>query len=74
MGKITDLDVLAATSNGDGTHDGVKLAQWLFEALTGKALSRDDAEVLVQEGIRRGRQAHDADTRARIAAEQKAHD
>jgi hypothetical protein len=66
MGKITDQDVLAATDNGDGTHDGVKLAQWLYEATTGKPLARDDAERLVQEGIRRARIRRDQEARANV--------
>lgn len=48
MAKITDQDVFAATSNGDGTHSGVKLVQWLYEASTGKTLSDDEADALVK--------------------------
>lgn len=49
MGKITDQDVFAATSNGDGTHNGAKLVQWLYEATTGKPLSDDEADKLVKQ-------------------------
>lgn len=49
MPKITDQDVLTATSNGDGTHSGLKLAQWLYEATTGKPLSDEDARKLLDE-------------------------
>jgi len=31
-----------ACANGDGTYNGLKLMQWLFEALTGKPLSDKD--------------------------------
>lgn len=54
-GKITDRGVMAATANGDGTHNGVKLAQWLYEATTGKSLSDDDARKLVDEAIAKGK-------------------
>jgi hypothetical protein len=66
MTKITDQDVLSATSNGDGTHDGVKLAQWLYEAYTGKPLPRDRAEELVQEGVRRARIRRDQEARSDV--------
>ena len=47
--SICDKDVLSATSNGDGTHSGVKLAQWLFEATTRKPMSEADAKALIEE-------------------------
>lgn len=57
MGKITDQDVFAATSNGDGTHNGVKLVQWLYEATAGKPMSEEDAKALLKkaaaEAVRR---------------------
>ena len=55
MSRITDKPVLEATSNGDGTHSGVKLAQWLYEAATGKSLSDEDAQALVTEAIARAK-------------------
>lgn len=53
--KITDKDVMAATANGDGTHNGVKLVQWLYEARTGKALPDEEARKLVDEAIAKGK-------------------
>lgn len=36
--------------NPDGvTYNGVKLVQWMYESTTGKALSLEDAELIVQE-------------------------
>lgn len=36
--------------NPDGkTYDGRKVAQWLFQAMTGKPMSDDDAQRLVDE-------------------------
>lgn len=55
MGKITDKDVFAATSNGDGTHNGVKLVQWLYEASTGKPMSEADAKDLVAKAQAEGK-------------------
>lgn len=56
-GKITDQNMLDATSNGDGS--GVKLAQWLFKATTGRELSEEDARRLIVEAqeAARSRQA-----------------
>ncbi|NJC33848.1 hypothetical protein GGR88_001322 [Sphingomonas jejuensis] len=40
--------------NPDGqTYDGRKVAQWLFEAVTGKPMSDDEAEQLVAEAKQR---------------------
>lgn len=47
--RIADQDLYTACSNGDGTYSGVKLAQWLFEAVTGKAMSESDARSLIDE-------------------------
>jgi hypothetical protein len=60
MGKITDKDVFAATSNGDGTHNGVKLAQWLYEATTGKPMSDEDAKDLVAKAVAEGKRRREA--------------
>lgn len=48
MSKITDLPLKEACANGDGTYDGRKLARWLFEATTGKPMSEEEAEQLVE--------------------------
>jgi len=55
MAKITDKDLFAATANGDGTHNGVKLVQWLYEASTGKPMSDEDARALVDQAVKEGR-------------------
>lgn len=49
MPKITDQDLHTACSNGDGTYSGVKLAQWLVEAVSGKPLSEDDAQQIIND-------------------------
>lgn len=42
--------------NPDGkTYDGRKLAQWLFEATTGKPMSGAEAQALIDEAQRRAR-------------------
>lgn len=48
MTNITDQDLYTACSNGDGTYSGVKLAQWLVEAVSGKPLSKEDAEEIIK--------------------------
>ena len=53
--RITDKDLFAATSNGDGTYNGFKLIQWLLEATTGKPVSDADAAAIMAEGIERAR-------------------
>lgn len=55
MGKITDKDYVSACDNGDGTYSGVKAAQWLFEAVTGKPMSDEEARKLVTEAQERAR-------------------
>lgn len=47
---ITDKNLHDATVNPDGkTYDGHKVAQWLFEAVTGKPMSEEEAKQLVAE-------------------------
>lgn len=46
---LTDKDMMSACANGDGTYDGKKLAQWLFEATTGKPLSDEEADQMIAE-------------------------
>lgn len=53
MSKITDKPVLEACDNGDGTYSGVRLAQWLIEATTGKSLPEDEARKLIAEAQER---------------------
>jgi hypothetical protein len=56
MSKITDKDVLSATANGDGTHNGIKLVQWLMEAATGKSMSDADARDLMNEAVAKAKE------------------
>lgn len=49
MEKITDEDLHTACSNGDGTYSGVKLAQWLVEAVSGKPMSEEEARQLIDD-------------------------
>jgi hypothetical protein len=60
MSKITDQDLHTACSNGDGTYSGVKMAQWLVEAVSGKPLSDEEAQALID------------DAKARAAARRQA--
>ena len=48
MARITDQDLHTACANGDGTYSGVKLAQWLVEAVSGKPLSEEDAKDIIE--------------------------
>lgn len=47
--KITDQDLHTAISNGDGTFSGVKLCQWLVEAVGGRPLSEEDARQMLDD-------------------------
>ena len=49
MARITDQDLHTACANGDGTYSGIKLAQWLVEAVSGKPLSESDATQLIED-------------------------
>lgn len=50
MSKITDKNMGDACRNADGkTYDARKLAQWLFEATTGKPMSDADAQKIVDD-------------------------
>lgn len=60
MSKITDKDYFEATSNGDGTHNLIKAAQWLYEAYTGKPLSHEDAESMVRKASQKARARNSA--------------
>lgn len=53
MSRITDQDLHTACSNGDGTYSGVKLAQWLVEAVSGKPMSEEDARQLIEDAKQR---------------------
>lgn len=55
MPRITDQDYMTACANGDGTYSLVKAAQWLVEAVSGKPLSAEDANALVEKGRQRAR-------------------
>ena len=51
IGNVTLQDF---ARNPDGkTYDGRKVAQWLFEATTGKPMSDADADALVREAQER---------------------
>lgn len=49
MGEMTGKTLEQATSNGDGTYNGVSLVRWLFEATTGKEMSDAEAKSLIAE-------------------------
>lgn len=55
MTKATDQSLHEFARNpGDAeTYDGRKVARWLFEAVTGKPMSEQEAEGLVDEARRR---------------------
>lgn len=59
--KATDKTLGDFCQNPDGkTYDGRKLAQWLFEAVTGKPISAEEAQSLIDEAQAkaRARSAH----------------
>lgn len=58
--KITDQDYMSACSNGDGTYSAYKAAQWLFEAVTKKPMSEEDAKELVDKAIAKRKAKFDA--------------
>lgn len=39
--------------NGDGTYDGRKAIRWLVEAVTGKPMSAEEADEIVQRAMAR---------------------
>jgi hypothetical protein len=43
-------------ANPDGTYDGRKVAQWLFEAMTGKPMSDGEAAALVEKARQKAEQ------------------
>lgn len=47
MDKNTTIE--QACGNGDGTYNGYKLMQFLFEATTGKKLSAAEAHKIMEE-------------------------
>lgn len=51
--SIGDRTLHEFAANGDGTFDGRKVVQWLFEATTGKPMSDEDAKKLVAEALAR---------------------
>ena len=52
--SIGDRTLGEFAGNPDGkTYDGRKVAQWLFEAATGKPMSDQEAQQLVDEAQRR---------------------
>ncbi len=57
MTRMTDKNLGDACRNPDGkTYDARKLAQWLFEATTGKAMSDQDAQQLVDDAAAKAKQ------------------
>jgi hypothetical protein len=49
MAKITDKPLLDACANGDGTYNGVKLFQWLTEAVSGRDLGEEEIRKILAE-------------------------
>ena len=60
---------LEYTSNGDGTHNGLRAIAWLYWSQTGKVLSETEVQALWQEGERRAaaKRANAAKLRTLIA-------
>lgn len=55
MTNVTNQTLGEYSSNGDGTYNGVKVMQWLVEALSGKPLSEEDAKRLMRDAQERAR-------------------
>ena len=47
--SIIDNDLHSAASNGDGTYNGLTAVRWLFEAISGKPMSEDEARRMWEE-------------------------
>ena len=60
MNTAPDTNIYDFTSNGDGTHSGVKLAQFLMEALTKKPCSEDQAREIIAEAQARAKAKQEA--------------
>lgn len=60
MNTKPDTDIRDFCSNGDGTYDGVKLAQFLMEALTKKPCSEDSAAEIIAEAQARAKAKREA--------------
>lgn len=68
MSRITDKTLGDACRNPDGkTYDGRKLAQWLFEAVSGKPMSDAEAQKLVDEAAAKAK-ARRAESIANLGA------
>lgn len=54
MSRLTDKTLGEACLNPDGkTYDGRKVARWLIEAVTGKPVSEEEGQAIVDEAQRR---------------------
>lgn len=51
MTKLTDKTLGEAAGNGDGTYRLNDVARWLFEATTGKPMSKEEADGLIAEAM-----------------------
>lgn len=49
MSRLTDRTLGDACANGDGTYNGLTLMRWLFEAVSGKPMSEDEARKALDE-------------------------
>lgn len=50
MARISDKTLGEYALNPDGkTYSGAKAVQWLFEAMTGRGMSDEDAHALIKE-------------------------
>lgn len=60
MSKLMEMTLEEASSNGDGTYNGLTAMRWLYETITGKELSPEEAENLYEEALRNLRNNTDA--------------
>lgn len=49
--NIFQTDLFESCANGDGTYNGYKLVQMLYQTTTGKEMSDEEARALVQEVV-----------------------
>lgn len=60
MNTAPDTNIDDFTSNGDGTYNGIKLVQFLMEALTKKPCSEDSAAEIIAEAQARAKAKREA--------------
>jgi len=58
--SITDKDLHSASADGDGTYNGLVAIRWMYEALSGKPMSDEEARKLWAEAQAKAKAKRDA--------------